>query len=609
MARQNILLLLLQCGSVYITQFLYLKMFIFLLVNSVLIQIISGDVLLTPTNQQQSTLSLLLPDTSGIDGQLTANYNIDNFFSLWLVFHNDDIKVSDQPFTIFAPINSATKDTNSYLRNSEHVKNLLLSHIVLGTQIDVEKQNTTEENYETLSGRTIHITKKNQKLYANDALIINQKIQLPAGVIIIIDNYVLGKANLNNTQHPENIPVNLLTTISGTNGINSSALIQQTKNTNNTKFIDNIYQVLSFFKEGVRVFQHFLSKSNVSKVLKDGQEYTVLVPCDSAFQRWHPIDWGFYPFSVPEFTEDVIRNHFIIGNIRQNSIKGEEEVKTLGGRILKFSLKPTLNVNGVTIAKGDTAVKGGNLMFINEVLFVSESIVSRLHQQHKDKETPPLLAFPWFGAQFLSHAFLALEGDKRFTQMTRFLNLADLAQHVSGTGYTFFVPIDTAFEALGLNNMPDNYLSTGDGLKLLLNHFVKKRLYKRDFINNTTLTTLGGDSIRVIEENGNITLNEAHVVEGEVFVYNLGTMYFIDKLLFPLPNTLQEVIPTSSTTITTMITSTRKQSTETIPEELDVEVGTSTDLLLEESTDDGQSNTYQVPFILSNKLNISNPIK
>lgn len=101
MARQNILLLLLQCGSVYITQFLYLKMFIFLLVNSVLIQIISGDVLLTPTNQQQSTLSLLLPDTSGIDGQLTANYNIDNFFSLWLVFHNDDIKVSGKFFIFF----------------------------------------------------------------------------------------------------------------------------------------------------------------------------------------------------------------------------------------------------------------------------------------------------------------------------------------------------------------------------------------------------------------------------------------------------------------------------------------------------------------------------
>lgn len=38
---------------------------------------------------------------------------------------------------------------------------------------------------------------------------------------------------------------------------------------------------------------------------------------------------------------------------------------------------------------------------------------------HKDKETPPLLAFPWFGAQFLSHSFLALERDPRFTYVTK----------------------------------------------------------------------------------------------------------------------------------------------------------------------------------------------
>lgn len=39
---------------------------------------------------------------------------------------------------------------------------------------------------------------------------------------------------------------------------------------------------------------------------------------------------------------------------------------------------------------------------------------------HKDKETPPLLAFPWFGAQFLSHSFLALERDPRFTVITKY---------------------------------------------------------------------------------------------------------------------------------------------------------------------------------------------
>lgn len=32
---------------------------------------------------------------------------------------------------------------------------------------------------------------------------------------------------------------------------------------------------------------------------------------------------------------------------------------------------------------------------------------------------------------------------------------------------------------------------------------------------------------------GNVTVNHAHIVESEVFVYNLGTMYYIDDLLYP----------------------------------------------------------------------------
>lgn len=162
----------------------------------------------------------------------------------------------------------------------------------------------------------------------------------------------------------------------------------------------------------------------------------------------------------------------------------------------------TLSVNGAAVVKGDTPIVKGNIMFISEVLFVSEAIVSRLHQQHKDKETPPLLAFPWFGAQFLSHAFLALERDRRFSHITRFLNLADLAPRVSGTGYTFFVPTDTAFEELGLDKMPDNYLSTGTGLQILLNHFVKGRLYDRDLKNGNTLKSLGDRTIHIFRDGG-----------------------------------------------------------------------------------------------------------
>lgn len=70
--------------------------------------------------------------------------------------------------------------------------------------------------------------------------------------------------------------------------------------------------------------------------LFSGEEYTVLVPTDHAFQRWHPIDWGFYPFSVPEFTENIMINHFIIGNLKQDHLRDDQVAKTLGGREVKF---------------------------------------------------------------------------------------------------------------------------------------------------------------------------------------------------------------------------------------------------------------------------------
>lgn len=35
-----------------------------------------------------------LPNTTGIDGELTAKLSVDHFFSLWIVFNNDDVTMS-----------------------------------------------------------------------------------------------------------------------------------------------------------------------------------------------------------------------------------------------------------------------------------------------------------------------------------------------------------------------------------------------------------------------------------------------------------------------------------------------------------------------------------
>lgn len=91
-------------------------------------------------------------------------------------------------------------------------------------------------------------------------------------------------------------------------------------------------------------------------------------------------------------------------------------------------------VNGVQIVNGDTPVENGNIMFISEVLFVNEEVVTKLHQQNRDKETPPLLAYTWMNSPFISHAYLALQKDPRFTYITQHINLADVAPVITGHG-------------------------------------------------------------------------------------------------------------------------------------------------------------------------------
>ncbi|KAG8266479.1 hypothetical protein J6590_071433 [Homalodisca vitripennis] len=406
--------------------------------------------------------------------------------------------VADKPFTILAPRNNAsfTIPMEKLKSHPEAVKKLLLDHVVLGQRLDLDIG--ADLSFTTLGGRTVSVRAKHGALVANGAKVTNPKVDVLNGRLIILDNYLF----------PEDL-------------------------TEDHSFLQDMTEVLSFLQGGVRVFQHLLARSNVTKLLKQEESYTVFVPTDRAFQRWHPIDWGFYPFSVPEFTENILANHFVPFNIRQEQIKDGQTFKTLGGQDIVFNKKAAgLTVNGADVVKGDTPVARGNIMFVSEVLFVNETVVQRLHQKHRDKETPPLLAFPWFGAQFLSHAFLALERTPHFAHITRFLNMADLAPHISGAGYTFFVPMDEAFEAQGLRNAPDNFLSSGNGLQVLLSHFVKARLYDKDLTNNSTFLSLGEKSLHVQRVDDVVKVEGAKIVQSEVFVYNLGTMFFIDKVLF-----------------------------------------------------------------------------
>lgn len=69
---------------------------------------------------------------------------------------------------------------------------------------------------------------------------------------------------------------------------------------------------------------------------------------------------------------------------------------------------------------------------------------------------------------------------------------------------------------------------------MLLNHFVRGRLYDRDLRDNEVFETIGGGHIKITRNPGSnaTSVNNAKITESEVFVYNLGTMFYIDDILY-----------------------------------------------------------------------------
>lgn len=81
-------------------------------------------------------------------------------------------------------------------------------------------------------------------------------------------------------------------------------------------------------------------------------------------------------------------------------------------------------------------------------------------------------------------------------------------------------------------------------------------------------------------------INDATIVESEIFVYNLGTMFYTDKVLFATLDSLPTATKTttvSTSTDHTYISTMETELTESVPDELTEENGHLPDVLFADS--------------------------
>lgn len=150
---------------------------------------------------------------------------------------------------------------------------------------------TNTTTFKTLGGKQIKVHKSNDKLYVNDAQVLETKVEVPNGILIILDSYLFPddkilKKNVTIDGEHGKLDVGMLSVVTVKEEVRTTSSTTAPVAGKNSTFIDNVSQVLSYLKSGVRVFQHFLSRSNVSQLLKEGMSsYNRIIPQVFGFQR------------------------------------------------------------------------------------------------------------------------------------------------------------------------------------------------------------------------------------------------------------------------------------------------------------------------------------
>ncbi|KAK4295158.1 hypothetical protein Pmani_032268 [Petrolisthes manimaculis] len=303
---------------------------------------------------------------------------------------------------------------------------------------------------------------------------------------------------------------------------------------------------LSYMEEGTAdegaEFLHHFKNANITHRFRGTGRYTALVPSDAAFYSYYPIDWGFNPFLVQNFTRDVLADHFIRGNINLADLPSLAELTTLGGKTIKFTRKRNkLLANGVEVTlESEVPLSRGRVYTINQLLFVDNDRVFELQAQYGDLETAPLLGNPWPASQFLSHLLGWTEEEPRTSHFAEYLNLTNLAYLVPGHDenldplkYTAFIPTDEAVRGYLYADAPDPFLLDMTLRNhLVLGHLVPGRLYNTHLTSGTTLTSLDNTTLIVThDKDGEVLVGGARVLGKQTFLYNLGNVFLIDHIL------------------------------------------------------------------------------
>ncbi|NJN95214.1 MAG: DUF4397 domain-containing protein [Anaerolineales bacterium] len=250
-----------------------------------------------------------------------------------------------------------------------------------------------------------------------------------------------------------------------------------------------------------------LQAADLVETLQGDGPFTVFAPTDDAFAKLPAGTLEALLNDIPALKE-ILLYHVVPGKFLAADVVQQTELTTAKGDKVKIKVEGgKVFVNDAQIIITDIEASNGVIHVIDTVLI-----------------PPP--------SQPKTIVDIAV-ADDRFETLVAALQAADLVETLQGDGpFTVLAPTDDAFAKLSkgglkalLNNIPT--------LKqILLYHVVAGKAQAADVVQQTELTTVQGEKIKVRVEGDKVFINDAQIIITDIEASN-GVIHVIDTVLTP----------------------------------------------------------------------------
>ncbi len=240
--------------------------------------------------------------------------------------------------------------------------------------------------------------------------------------------------------------------------------------------------------------------------LPKGERVTIFAPTNDAFAKLPKEKVEFLTSEKGKATlAAVLRHHVVASSIESPALLARRRVVALSGQSLAIDAD-ALTVGGAKVLATDVGFDGGIVHVIDTVLVPELRTITEIAKQ-----------------------------EPRLSSLVKALVAADLASQFGDRNpgpWTILAPVDEAFGALG-DKAFEELAANPDRLRAVLAaHVIPGSIRRSDMPAMGKARTLGGASVKLALDNGQVTAGGARIIVADIEAAN-GVIHLIDRVITP----------------------------------------------------------------------------